>query len=125
MKCRIDKKSSGDLMNEGEIEQVRQKLLCLRSDLLKLEETSKQTSGTVELDQSRVGRLSRMDAMQAQQMALETARRRQTQLLKVAGALRRIESSEYGYCFVCGEEIDVRRLSVDPTYTRCMECVEK
>ena len=112
-------------MNEGEIEQVRQKLLRLRSELQELEETFKETSEPVELDQSRVGRLSRMDAMQIQQMALETARRRQNQLLKIEGALRRIESGEYGYCFVCGEEIDVRRLSADPTNTRCMVCVEK
>jgi DnaK suppressor protein len=112
-------------MNEGEIEQIRQKLMRLRSELKELEETFKETSKPVELDQTRVGRLSRMDAMQAQQMALEAVRRRQHQLLKVEGALRRIESGEYGYCFVCGEEINVRRLSVDPTNTRCMECVEK
>jgi DnaK suppressor protein len=66
-----------------------------------------------------------MDAMQAQQMALEAARRRQHQLLMVEGALRRLESGEYGYCFVCGKEIDVRRLAADPTNTRCVACVEK
>ena len=112
-------------MDDGEIGKIRQKLLGLRSELQELEATFKETSGPVELDQTRVGRLSRMDAMQAQQMALEAARRRQHQLLKIEGALRRIESGEYGYCFVCGEEIDVRRLFVDPANTRCMECVEK
>jgi len=112
-------------MNEGEIEKIRQKLLGLRLELQELEQAFKETGEPVELDQARVGRLSRMDAMQAQQMALEAARRRQNQLLKVEGALRRIESGEYGFCFVCGEEIDVRRLSVDPANTRCMKCAEK
>ena len=112
-------------MNEAEIERFRQKLLGLRSELQEQEETSRETGKPVELDQARVGRLSRMDAMQAQQMALETARRRRNQLLKVEGALRRIESGEYGCCFVCGEEIDVRRLSVDPANTRCMKCADK
>ncbi len=112
-------------MNEREVEQIRKKLLCLRSELLKLDKISKETSDPVELDQARVGRLSRMDAMQVQQMAQETARRRQHQLVKIEGALRRIELSEYGDCFICSEEIDVRRLSVDPTYTRCMKCVDK
>ena len=112
-------------MNEGEIEKIRQKLLGLRLEFQELEQAFKETGEPVELDQARVGRLSRMDAMQAQQMALEAARRRQNQLLKVEGALRRIESGEYGYCFVCGEEIDVRRLSVDPANTRCMKCAEK
>jgi len=106
-------------------EKVRQELLHLKSELHELEETFKSTSEPVELDQAKVGRLSRMDAMQAQQMAMEASRRRQQQLVKIEGALRRIESGEYGYCFICGEEIDARRLSVDPTNTRCMGCVEK
>ncbi|MBA1444490.1 MAG: TraR/DksA family transcriptional regulator [Chromatiales bacterium] len=112
-------------MTEEEMEQIRQQLLCLKSKLQELEETFKETNKPLELDQARVGRLSRMDAMQAQEMALEASRRRQSQLLKVEGALRRIESGEYGYCFVCGEEIGIRRLSVDPANTRCMECAEK
>ncbi len=118
-------KTQGTPMNEDEMEQIRQKLTGLQSALRELQETSSATGETVELDQSRVGRLSRMDAMQAQQMALETARRRQEQILKIDGALRRIESDAYGYCFICGEEIDTRRLSVDPTNTRCMNCAEK
>jgi DnaK suppressor protein len=112
-------------MDEGEIEKIRQKLLRMKSGLQEREKISKQTGEPVELDQARVGRLSRMDAMQAQQMALEAARRRQHQLLMVEGALRRLESGEYGYCFVCGKEIDVRRLAADPTNTRCVACVEK
>lgn len=111
-------------MNDEEIEQFRQQLLSLRSELQEMEEAYKETGETVELDQTRVGRLSRMDAMQAQQMALESSRRRQHQLLKIEGALRRIESGEYGYCFVCGEEIVAQRLIAEPTTTRCMECVE-
>jgi len=112
-------------INKREVEHIRQELLRLRSELQELEETFKETGQPVELDQARVGRLTRMDAMQAQQMSLEAARRRQHQLLTIEGALRRIESGEYGYCFVCGEEIDVRRLSVDPANTRCIACVEK
>ncbi|MBL3529029.1 MAG: TraR/DksA C4-type zinc finger protein [gamma proteobacterium endosymbiont of Lamellibrachia anaximandri] len=112
-------------MTEEEMKQIRQQLLRLKSELQELEVTFKETNKPLELDQARVGRLSRMDAMQAQQMALEASRRRQSQLLKVEGALRRIESGEYGYCFICGEEIGIRRLSVDPANTRCMACAEK
>ena len=112
-------------MTEIEIEKIRNNLLHLRSELQAIEETLKATSAPVELDQTRVGRLSRMDAMQSQQMALETVRRRKENLVKIEAALRRIESDDYGCCFVCGEEIDVRRLLVDPTSTRCMECVDK
>jgi len=106
------------------IEQLKQRLLDLRSELMESEKAYRASGDSIELDQTRVGRLSRMDAMQAHQMALETSRRRQHQLLKIEGALRRIDSKEYGYCYVCGEEIDIRRLSADPTITRCMGCVD-
>jgi len=111
-------------MEDSEIEQFKATLLRLRAELQDMEETSKEAGKTVELDQASVGRLSRMDAMQAQQMAQASERRRQQQLLRIEAALRRIEAGEYGYCFVCGEEIDVRRLSVDPGNTRCIRCVE-
>ncbi|RKZ61256.1 MAG: TraR/DksA family transcriptional regulator [Gammaproteobacteria bacterium] len=112
-------------MNKPQLEIIRIQLLSLKSKINALEDELKAATGTVVLDQTRVGRLSRMDAMQAQQMALESARRRQHQLVKIDGALQRIESGEFGYCYICGEEINNTRLSADPTSTRCMECVEK
>jgi DnaK suppressor protein len=66
-----------------------------------------------------------MDAMQAQQMAQETARRRKVKLQKIDGALRRIDEGDYGYCFLCGEEIALARLDFDPTCTRCTGCMDK
>ena len=92
-------------MEQDQLEEFRQRLKALKDEIEQLESANREASGTVALDQSKVGRLSRMDAMQAQQMAHETARRRQTQLQKIDGALRRIEAGDYGYCFVCGEEI--------------------
>ncbi len=112
-------------MNKAELKKIKQKLFDLRTELQALEETFKESSKPVELDQARVGRLTRMDAMQAQQMAKESSRRRQQQLLKIEATLRRIESGEYGNCLVCGEPIDVRRLAFDPTNTRCVGCVEE
>ncbi|MES9924502.1 MAG: TraR/DksA C4-type zinc finger protein [Candidatus Thiodiazotropha endolucinida] len=111
-------------MTPDEITLIRERLLQLQTELRAVDETSRSAGETVALDQSRVGRLSRMDAMQAQQMAQETARRRQHQQLMIEGALRRIEAGEYGYCFICGEEIDARRLAADPTNTRCIACAE-
>ncbi len=112
-------------MSALDIAAMKKLLLRLRTELEELGDTLRQSGETVELDQSRVGRLSRMDAMQAQQMALEAARRRQEQMVAIDGALRRIAAGEYGDCFVCGEAIDPRRLAVDPTLTRCMKCLQK
>lgn len=63
-----------------ELEQLRQKILSFRSELCERVEELKETGDAVTLDQTRVGRLSRMDVMQTQQMALEAARRHQQQL---------------------------------------------
>jgi DnaK suppressor protein len=111
-------------MKKAEIDRIKRALLRRESELRSLEESSRDTTQPVELDQASVGRLSRMDAMQGQQMALEGARRRQQELAKIEGSLRRIELGEYGNCTVCGEEIDVRRLMVAPTSTRCVPCAE-
>ena len=111
-------------MNEAEIEQCRQKLRSLRSQLQTLEESSEETAKPMTPDQTDSGRLSRADAMQAHLIAQEPARRRQRQLGKIEGAFRRIEAGDYGNCFMCGEEIENHRLSEDSTCTRCIKCVE-
>ena len=82
-------------------------------------------SETVELDQQRVGRLSRMDAMQLQAMAQATSRRRQVELKRIASAISKIEMGDYGFCNDCGELIPRARLEIDPALTRCVVCAEK
>lgn len=102
----------------------KRQLLELKTALHAQEQLDQEAQQPVELDQARVGRLSRMDALQSQQMLQEVARRRQAKLLGIDGALRRIEAGEFGDCFVCGNAIDPRRLAIDPTSTRCMGCVQ-
>lgn len=75
-----------------------------------------------ELDQSRVGRLSRMDAMQQQAMARASARRTEIELQRIRTALQRISSGEYGICTRCEEDIAEGRLNVDPATLLCIEC---
>lgn len=111
-------------MEQNQLNVFREALISLREEIEQLNLNSRDAVDTVALDQSKVGRLSRMDAMQAQQMAQETVRRRQIQLQKIDNALRRIEAGDYGYCFKCGEEIDVARLKFDPASTRCIGCVD-
>ena len=100
----------------------RELLLALKQSLLRAQETGDQAEQTVELDQTRVGRLSRMDAMQAQAMSKETGRRRRQKLLQIDAALKRIEQDDYGNCQECGEDIAPARLEVDPTALLCITC---
>ncbi len=102
----------------------RPQLEQLRRDLLELANTANDATATVELDQTRVGRLSRMDAMQSQAMSLETCRRRDLQLKQIAAALRRLDDDDYGYCQECGKAIAEQRLQINPTATLCIACAE-
>ena len=112
-------------MDEDRIESFKRHLMQQRQELLGLQETADEAAGTVELDQTSVGRLSRMDALQGQAMSQERDRRRQIELQKIAAALRRIEAGDYGDCVRCGEEIAIRRLDLDPAAPLCIDCASK
>ena len=103
----------------------RARLLKLRDELEGIEESSAKASAVVELDQAKVGRLSRMDAMQAQAMSQESGRRREMTLRNIAVALARIESGEYGLCQSCDEPINPKRLELDPSALLCIACAEQ
>ena len=107
------------------IEYFREKLLGLRDELLEIERTGKEAAQIVELDQSRVGRLSRMDALQAQAMSIESGRRRNIKIQRIDAALKRIEKGEFGLCLQCEEEINPKRLEVDPTAPLCIDCAKR
>ncbi len=81
---------------------VKNTLIRMRDELSDVD-LNNDAAGIVELDQSRVGRLSRMDAMQAQAMSQESNRRREATLAAIGTALTRIESGIFGICIDCGE----------------------
>ena len=76
----------------------------------------------VALDQSRIGRLTRMDAMQQQAMAQATARLARVEMQRIRTALDRMAAGDYGYCVQCEEEIAEGRLRADPSALICIEC---
>ena len=100
-------------------------LLERKATLIEEEETGKQAAQIVELDQTSVGRVSRMDAMQGQAMAIAANQRRQIELQKIGAALKRIDQEEYGYCLECDEEIAGPRLKLDPATSLCIACASK
>jgi len=100
-------------------------LIALREELEWVGKTGSEASQVVELDQSRVGRLSRMDAMQAQAMAQASTRRREASLKMIELALSRIDDGTFGICRSCDEPIAHERLVFDPTARLCIECAKK
>lgn len=95
------------------------------AELEALKRSGADAARPVALDQSKVGRLSRMDAMQGQQMAAETARRREAEMKRVEAALQRMADDEYGTCLRCEEEIDAKRLEFDPATPLCIDCARR
>jgi DnaK suppressor protein len=104
---------------------TEQRLRARRAELLRLTAAHEDESDPVEVDQARVGRLSRMDALQSQAMAAEVERRRELEVARIDTALERIEQGEYGYCVACGEPIAPKRLELDPATPTCVSCAER
>ena len=109
-------------MDEATTASFRSLLLERRQELEALSEISAGSRAAVELDQSSVGRVSRIDAIQQQAMALVTERNRERDLQRIKAALIRIDQGEYGYCVDCGEKIAERRLKFDPAVPQCVDC---
>ena len=109
-------------MDDKQVETFRLQLLQLQEELLALKATGDDAARVVELDQTSVGRLSRMDALQGQAMSKEQGRRRELELKKISAALRRIEYGDYGDCLACDEPIAIKRLTLDPAATLCIDC---
>lgn len=107
---------------ENDLDGTRQALIQRLDDLHQSIDDTKESRKPVKLDQVSVGRLSRMDAMQVQAMALAAGRLRAQEIERIKAALKRIDSGEFGYCVTCGEEIAPKRLAVDPTSATCIRC---
>ena len=102
-----------------------EKLLDLQDQLLGISEMVGMASQTVELDQNRVGRLTRMDAIQGQAMALANIDRQKHQLQLISRALAKLDDGEFGLCESCDEPIAVARLEIEPTAQFCINCAAK
>ncbi len=109
-------------MDTLSIEKFKKLLADELTSLTITSETSRLATQTVELDQSSMGRLSRMDALQTQAMAQETERRNQHRIKAIYKALAQINSGDYGFCLQCDEAIPEPRLLFDPAATRCVNC---
>jgi len=112
-------------MHPDQITQFREQLKALKSELIGAMANAANDIRPVALDQAAVGRVSRGDAMQMQQMALESSRRRERRLMSVDQGLKRLENQTYGVCVDCDEEININRLEIDPTAIRCIKCAER
>jgi DnaK suppressor protein len=72
-----------------------------------------------------IGRLSRIDAIQAQKLTQANRARTQVRLRHVMAALGSIRDHEFGDCRKCGDPISTERLNAVPESPLCLPCMEK
>ena len=105
-----------------ELTELREELERQLARLLRSIEASEAALEPVELDQSRVGRLSRMDELQNQSLTRNLHEREVMRLSLIRNALARMEDGTYGVCEACGSAIPFERLLVFPEATECGSC---
>lgn len=91
-------------------------------ELLSLLNLVGRSSKAVTLDQNKVGRLSRVDALQGQAMTQACVERQKQHLIAIDAAITRIGSSYYGRCSECDQWIPFGRLKINPAIELCVGC---
>lgn len=110
------------LPTAAQLAEIEADLLRLREELTGQLERGGEDSKPVVLDQQMVGRLSRMDAMQQQQMAAANQGHVREHLRGVQLAIAAIAAGDYGYCRQCDEPIGWPRLQARPETALCIRC---
>jgi DnaK suppressor protein len=108
-------------LNPAQVEELRQDLLALRDELERQTTQGADATKAVAPDDA-IGRLTRVDAMQQQGMAIEEQRRRDVRLRQVAAAMAMMDDEDYGFCRRCQEPIGYKRLKAKPESPFCMGC---
>ncbi len=109
-------------LSPQQLEQLQKSLAIKKQELEAQLKSVDLDTKPVTLDQQSVGRVSRIDAIQQQQMALANQQQSTLLLQRIELAMRRIDSAEYGYCLQCDEPIAFARLQAQAFAGLCLEC---
>jgi DnaK suppressor protein len=84
--------------------------------------TTEEAMKPVALDQTAVGRLSRIDSLQNQGLTRNLQGREQARLGQLLGALARLDAGTLGRCEGCAGAIAFERLLLFPEAVTCQSC---
>jgi DnaK suppressor protein len=108
-------------LTTDQLSELRKRLAEIQHEVERNLSTSTMDAKPVDLDLS-IGRLSRVDALQQQHMAVARRERTEIQLQQIHSALARIDAGTYGACVGCEEPIEYPRLAARPESLYCREC---
>lgn len=111
-------------LGEDQLGTLRAELDRILTRLERSMRSTEEAMRPVMLDQSAVGRLSRIDSLQNQGLTRNLQEREQARLAQVVSAYQRLEEGSYGLCTECASEIDFDRLLVFPESPTCGRCAE-
>lgn len=110
---------------DPQAQKLYQPIIAARLDALEIElHALDEESQAISPDVS-IGRLSRLDSMQHQQMALAGKRRLEEERARLREAERRIIQGVFGRCLLCGKDIAEVRLRHQPDAVSCVPCMSK
>ncbi len=110
-------------LTADQISELRSELERRLKKLQKSMKVTDEALKTVELDQTAVGRLSRIDSLQNQSMSKGLREREIVQLSQIREALERMDRGAFGKCEECGDGIPFERLFIFPEAPACAACV--
>lgn len=108
-------------MEKEKLARYKRALINLAIDLKKSLEAGQDMSAVVSLDDP-VGRLSRAEALQSQEMSLGLKAGMRRRYDMIGSALYSIEEGTYGTCVGCKKPIGEARLDALPETPLCVDC---
>jgi DnaK suppressor protein len=109
-------------LTDSQLDELRAELERQLKKLVKSMSLTDEALKTVTLDQTAVGRVSRIDSLQNQGIAQGLRERETVRLAQIQQALERLSEGTYGSCTACGGNIAFERLFVFPESAVCAAC---
>ena len=72
-----------------------------------------------------IGRLTRMEAINAKNMSEANLRNARQRIKKLEDALKRVDDEEFGICVRCERDIPIKRLMLMPESRVCVRCLSR
>jgi DnaK suppressor protein len=110
-------------MNDRQMEYFRRKLTAWKDELL--EQSAETLEGLQGSARAVPDIADRASEETDRALELRTRDRQRKLVSKIDGALRRLDSGEFGYCEMTGEPISLKRLDARPIATMTLEAQEK
>jgi len=110
-----------DELTPAQLRELEATLRMQQEEMKATHDDANEVSQPVEPD-SAIGRISRVDAIQMQQMAQANRRTTMRRLEQTKAALQRVSAEVYGECAECGGDIGYPRLKARPEAPFCLDC---